>query len=255
MVTSRPYPPVPDASRRNDAAGANDPDAAGQRTRRTRDAVRVRSASIAERSNAHASSIVAPTADATETSPSKRSASAVHVGSDLQQSAVAGPQVVLPVVERRAPAGALEDASVVGLDEDTVAAGPRGRSAQVHRHVASLNDRPCGSSVPIACAQLGDDGPRAVGIATAWSPRTSVGSPSTRRQDGARCLPTMRRPVLLTSVAVVLPRRVPGRRRPGGRADIVAAGRGHHVPAGHASGQPAGTGRTDGRGRWRPPVR
>ena len=147
--------------------------------------MRVRSASMAERSSDQASSIVL----AHRRGHRDLAVEALGLGRPrrrhLEQASVAGPQVVLAVVEGGPPPSSFERPPVVRFDEDPVAAGPDGRSAQVHRHGSSVNDGTCGSSVPIACAQPGDEGPVPVGIARSLRAVPSVGSRTTRRQGGA----------------------------------------------------------------------
>ena len=75
---------------------------------RTRYDVVMRASSISIHRFCHASSAVGPSADATETLPSYRSATAIQIGSIRSKPAVDAAHVVLAVVERGAPAGTLE---------------------------------------------------------------------------------------------------------------------------------------------------
>ena len=102
--------------------------------------------SISSRSDAHASSAVAPSAATTWKAPSKRSASAVQLSTISSRRAVAAPHVVLPVLQRRAPARPLERAAIGRLEGHAVAAvlvGGRRANAMCRWCTRSAVDRQC----------------------------------------------------------------------------------------------------------------
>ena len=85
---------------------------------------------------------------------------------DTQETSVEPTNVILPIVERRSPAGSLERAAVSRFEQTAMATGTSDGATKRSGHATSVNDRACGTSDPKTCEFAGEEHRHPVGSAT-----------------------------------------------------------------------------------------